>query len=99
MFLHLIFSIRFLHNKESGNQTDVSDFLLLEMAEDPELQLILFTLFLSIYMVTILGNPLVILAVSSDSHLCTPMYYFLSNLSFADICLSITTIPKMFVNK
>lgn len=69
------------------------------MIEDPELQFILFTLFLSIYMVTVLGNLLVILAVSSDSYLCTPMYYFLSNLSFADICLSITTIPKILVNK
>ena len=95
----MIFSIQFLHNKESGNQTDVSDFLLLRMIEDPELQLILFTLFLSIYMVTVFGNLLVILAVSSDSYLCIPMYYFLSNLSFADICLSITTIAKILVNK
>ncbi|EFB25544.1 hypothetical protein PANDA_010868, partial [Ailuropoda melanoleuca] len=51
-----------------------------------------------IYLVTILGNLLIILAVSSDSHLHTPMYFFLSNLSFTDICLSTTTIPKMLVN-
>ncbi|MBZ3885151.1 Olfactory receptor 7G1 [Sciurus carolinensis] len=50
------------------------------------------------YLVTILGNLLIILAVSSDSHLHTPMYYFLVNLSFTDICLSSSTIPKMLVN-
>ncbi|XP_033613191.1 olfactory receptor 7G2-like [Fukomys damarensis] len=50
------------------------------------------------YMVTILGNLLIILAVSSDSHLHTPMYFFLSSLSFTDICISTTTIPKMLVN-
>ncbi|XP_039107548.1 olfactory receptor 7G2-like [Hyaena hyaena] len=80
------------------NNTDVSEFLLLGLTEDPELQSLLFCLFLSMYLVTILGNLLIILAVSSDSHLHTPMYFFLSNLSFTDICLSTTTIPKMLVN-
>ncbi|XP_039107567.1 olfactory receptor 7G2-like [Hyaena hyaena] len=83
---------------EPRNQTDVSEFLLLGLTEDPELQPILFCLFLLMYLVTILGNLLVILAVSSDSHLHTPMYFFLSNLSFTDICLSTTMIPKMLVN-
>ncbi|XP_044110837.1 olfactory receptor 18-like [Neovison vison] len=50
------------------------------------------------YLVTLLGNLLIILAVSSDSHLHTPMYFFLSNLSLADIGFSTTTIPKMLVN-
>ncbi|XP_073743771.1 olfactory receptor 7G1-like [Callorhinus ursinus] len=80
------------------NKTGVSEFLLLEVTEDPELKPLLFILFLFIYLVTILGNLLIILAVSSDSHLHTPMYFFLSNLSFTDICLSTTTIPKMLVN-
>uniref|UniRef100_A0A8D0W7S3 Olfactory receptor n=1 Tax=Sus scrofa TaxID=9823 RepID=A0A8D0W7S3_PIG len=82
----------------SRNQTDVSKFLLLGLTEDPELQPFLFFLFLSIYLVTVLGNLLIILAVSSDSHLYTPMYFFLSSLSFIDICISTTTIPKMLVN-
>uniref|UniRef100_A0A8C7BI48 Olfactory receptor n=1 Tax=Neovison vison TaxID=452646 RepID=A0A8C7BI48_NEOVI len=81
-----------------GNKTGVSEFLLLEVTENPELKLFLFILFLSIYLVTILGNLLIILAVISDSHLHTPMYFFLSNLSFTDICLSTTTVPKMLVN-
>ncbi|XP_002921966.3 olfactory receptor 7G1 [Ailuropoda melanoleuca] len=80
------------------NKTGVSEFLLLEVTEDPELKPLLFILFLCVYLVTILGNLLIILAVSSDSHLHTPMYFFLSNLSFTDICLSTTTIPKMLVN-
>ncbi|XP_037363847.1 olfactory receptor 1078-like [Talpa occidentalis] len=50
------------------------------------------------YLITVFGNLLIILAVSSNSHLQTPMYFFLSNLSFADICFTSTTIPKMLVN-
>ncbi|XP_049644216.1 olfactory receptor 7A10-like [Suncus etruscus] len=50
------------------------------------------------YLVTVLGNLLIILAVSSDSRLHTPMYFFLSNLSFVDICFTSTTIPNMLVN-
>ncbi|XP_027810687.2 olfactory receptor 7G2-like [Marmota flaviventris] len=80
------------------NQTDVSEFLLLGLTDDPALQPLIFSLFLSMYLVTILGNLLIILAISSDSHLHTPMYFFLSNLSCTDICLSTTTVPKMLVN-
>ncbi|KAM4887467.1 olfactory receptor 7E178-like [Thomomys bottae] len=50
------------------------------------------------YLTTILGNLLIILAVSSDPHLHTPMYFFLCNLSLADICFTSTTVPKMLVN-
>ena len=50
------------------------------------------------YLITVFGNLLIILAVSSDSHLHTPMYFFLSNLSFVDICFTSTTIPKMLSN-
>ncbi|EFB20424.1 hypothetical protein PANDA_020936, partial [Ailuropoda melanoleuca] len=50
------------------------------------------------YLITVFGNLLIILAVSSDSHLHTPMYLFLTNLSFADICFTSTTVPKMLWN-
>ncbi|XP_062966068.1 olfactory receptor 7G2-like [Cynocephalus volans] len=83
---------------EPRNQTGVSEFFLQGLTEDPELQPLLCSLFLSIYLVTILGNLLIILAVISDTHLHTPMYFFLSHLSLADICLSTTTIPKMLLN-
>uniref|UniRef100_A0A671G4K1 Olfactory receptor n=1 Tax=Rhinolophus ferrumequinum TaxID=59479 RepID=A0A671G4K1_RHIFE len=83
---------------EPDNGTRISEFLLLGLSEEPELQPLLFGLFLSMYLITVFGNLLIILAVSSDSHLHTPMYFFLSNLSFVDICFTSTTVPKMLVN-
>ncbi|XP_008709398.2 olfactory receptor 7A17-like [Ursus maritimus] len=86
------------HNTGLGNDTQFSGFLLLGLSNKPELQPLLFGLFLSMYLITVFGNLLIILAVSSDSHLHTPMYFFLANLSFVDICFTSTTIPKMLVN-
>uniref|UniRef100_A0A8C3YSR3 G-protein coupled receptors family 1 profile domain-containing protein n=1 Tax=Catagonus wagneri TaxID=51154 RepID=A0A8C3YSR3_9CETA len=83
---------------EAGNHTGMSLFLLLGLSEDPELQPLIFGLFLSMYLITVLGNLLIILAVSSDSHLHTPMYFFIANLSFVDICFVSATVPKMLVN-
>ncbi|XP_004781467.1 olfactory receptor-like protein OLF4 [Mustela nigripes] len=83
---------------DPGNNTGMSKFLLLGFSEDPELQPLIFGLFLSMYLITLFGNLLLILAVSSDSHLHTPMYFFLVNLSFADTCFTSTTIPKMLRN-
>ncbi|XP_074194782.1 olfactory receptor 7A17-like [Rhinolophus sinicus] len=83
---------------ELENLTRVSEFVLLGLSEEPGLQPLLFGLFLSMYLVTVLGNLLIVLAVSSDSHLHMPMYFFLSNLSFVDICFTSTTVPKMLVN-
>ncbi|XP_045847569.1 olfactory receptor 7A17-like [Meles meles] len=83
---------------EPGNDTQISGFLLLGLSEDPELQPLIFGLFLSMYIITVFGNLLIILAVSSDSHLHTPMYFFLANLSFVDICFTSTTVPKMLQN-
>uniref|UniRef100_A0A8D2DMT5 G-protein coupled receptors family 1 profile domain-containing protein n=1 Tax=Sciurus vulgaris TaxID=55149 RepID=A0A8D2DMT5_SCIVU len=81
---------------ESENQTGPIEFLLLGLSEDAEVQpSLLFSLFLTVYLVTVLENLLIILAVSSDSHLHTPMYFFLSNLFFTDVCLSTSTIPKI----
>ncbi|XP_072462608.1 olfactory receptor 7C1-like [Notamacropus eugenii] len=100
---HLIhFSHFFSHRKTSylgpANQTHVSEFLLLGFSEKPEHQLPLFELFLSMYLVTIGGNLLIMLTIGSDSHLRTPMYFFLSNLSLVDLCLVSTLVPKMLVN-
>ncbi|XP_004593464.2 olfactory receptor 7A10-like [Ochotona princeps] len=80
------------------NQTEFSEFLLLGFSEDPALQPILFGLFLSMYVICVSGNLLIILAILSETHLHTPMYFFLANLSFSDICFITTTIPKMLVN-
>ncbi|VFV30435.1 olfactory receptor 7a17-like [Lynx pardinus] len=83
---------------ESENQTCVLEFILLGVSEDVLLQPLLFGLFLSMYLVTFIGNLLIILVIITDSHLHTPMYFFLSNLSLADICFISTTIPKMLLN-
>ncbi|XP_007956587.1 olfactory receptor 7D4-like [Orycteropus afer afer] len=83
---------------ESENQTNISEFLLLGLSEDPEFQPLFFGLFLSMYLTAVLGNLLIILAIIFDSHLHTPMYFFLSNLSFVDICFIMTTVPKILVN-
>ena len=86
------------HCETARNQTGSSEFLLLGFSESPELQPLMFGLFLSMYLITVFGNLLIILAVSSDSKLHTPMYFVLSNLSFVDICFTSTTIPKMLWN-
>ncbi|XP_021010880.1 olfactory receptor 18-like [Mus caroli] len=83
---------------EPYNLTGTLEFILLGLSEDPELQLILFALFLLIYLLTMLGNVLIILAISFDSHLHSPMYFFLYNLSLSDMGFSSTTIPKMLIN-
>ncbi|XP_052051583.1 olfactory receptor 1361-like [Apodemus sylvaticus] len=82
----------------SINQSSVSEFLLLGLSRQPQQQQLLFLLFLIMYLATVLGNLLIILAISTDSHLHTPMYFFLSNLSFVDVCFSSTIVPKVLAN-
>ncbi|XP_041532526.1 olfactory receptor 1361-like [Microtus oregoni] len=81
-----------------SNQSSVSEFLLLGLSRDPQQQRFLFLLFLTMYLATVLGNLLIILAIGTDSRLHTPMYFFLSNLSFVDVCFSSTTVPKVLAN-
>ncbi|XP_076975525.1 olfactory receptor-like protein OLF4 [Tamandua tetradactyla] len=83
---------------EPGNNTWNAQFLLLGFSEEQELQPLVFGLFLSMYLITVFGNLLIILATITDSHLHTPMYFFVSNLSFCDICFTSTTAPKMLFN-
>ncbi|XP_047386318.1 olfactory receptor 7G1-like [Sciurus carolinensis] len=93
-----IFPISLSNITESENQVGTVEFLLLGLSDDPDLQTLLFGLFLSMYLVTVLGKLLIIMAISSDSYLHTPMYFFLCNLSFNDICFIYTTVPKILVN-
>ncbi|XP_076433619.1 olfactory receptor 1f45-like [Peromyscus maniculatus bairdii] len=81
-----------------SNQSSVSEFLLLGLSRQPQQQQLLFLLFLIMYLATVLGNLLIILAIGTDSRLHTPMYFFLSNLSFVDVCFSSTTVPKVLAN-
>nr|XP_051679676.1 olfactory receptor 2D3-like [Oryctolagus cuniculus] len=80
------------------NQSSVTEFVLLGLSQDPETQVLLFFLFLSIYLLTVLGNLLIFTLLHIDSRLHTPMYFFLRNLSFADLCFSTTTVPQVLVH-
>ncbi|XP_075415711.1 olfactory receptor-like protein DTMT [Tenrec ecaudatus] len=80
------------------NQTIVSDFLLLGLPIEPEQHNLFYTLFLAMYVTTVMGNMLIIILIRLDSHLHTPMYLFLSNLSFSDLCFSSVTMPKLLQN-
>ncbi|XP_062053398.1 olfactory receptor 1S1-like [Lepus europaeus] len=85
-------------NMHQRNQTTISEFILLGLSGQTEQQKLLFVLFLSMYLVTVVGNGLIILAISLDSNLHTPMYLFLANLSFADMSSISTSVPKMLLN-
>ncbi|XP_036761996.2 olfactory receptor 1D2-like [Manis pentadactyla] len=80
------------------NRSGVSEFLLLGLSENPEEQGVLFWMFLSMYLVTVVGHVLIILAIGSDSRLHTPMYFFLANLSLTDLFFVTNTIPKTLMN-
>ncbi|XP_015281471.1 PREDICTED: olfactory receptor 1E5-like [Gekko japonicus] len=81
------------------NQTELSGFLLLDLSTQPEHQRLLASLFLAMYLLILLGNLLIILLIRLDAHLCqTPMYFFLTHLSLADVGFASVTIPKMLQN-
>ncbi|XP_054850751.1 olfactory receptor 5A2-like [Eublepharis macularius] len=80
------------------NQTTVAEFVLLGLSDDRTIQVFLFLVFLPIYLITLVGNMLIMVVIRIDPQLHTPMYFFLSNLSFLDICYSSVTVPKMLEN-
>ncbi|XP_060463744.2 olfactory receptor 8G2-like [Panthera onca] len=84
--------------RDSGNHSTVTEFILAGLTEKPELQLPLLILFLGVYVVTVMGNLAMITLIGLSAHLHTPMYYFLSNLSFIDLCHSTVITPKMLAN-
>ncbi|XP_040860150.1 olfactory receptor 8H1-like [Ochotona curzoniae] len=80
------------------NYTNVPDFILAGLTESAELQLVLSVLFLLIYLGTVLGNVGMMLIIRLDPHLHTPMYFFLSHLSFLDLSYSNVITPKTLEN-
>ncbi|MBZ3871390.1 Olfactory receptor 5D13 [Sciurus carolinensis] len=88
----------FLRNKTQENKTAGVTFILLGFSEYPELQVPLFLLFLTIYTVTVLGNTGMILVIRVNPKLHTPMYFFLSHLSYIDFCYSTVVTPKLLEN-
>ncbi|XP_008053603.1 olfactory receptor 1440-like [Carlito syrichta] len=77
------------------NSTTIVKFILLGFSEFPKFTIALFSVFLGIYLVTVSWNVSLIALIRMDSHLHTPMYFFLSSLSFLDICYVTTIAPKM----
>ncbi|XP_012321691.2 olfactory receptor 4E2 [Aotus nancymaae] len=77
------------------NQTRVTEFVFLGLTDNWVLEILLFMAFSAIYVLTLAGNILIIIATVFTPRLHTPMYFFLSNLSFIDICHSSVTVPKM----
>ncbi|XP_015361954.1 olfactory receptor 5B17-like [Marmota marmota marmota] len=77
------------------NNTEVREFILLGLTSAPQLQLPLFILFAVVYLITLVGNLGMITLILLDSHLHTPMYFFLSHLSLVDFCSSSAVTPKV----
>ncbi|XP_034277587.1 olfactory receptor 2G3-like [Pantherophis guttatus] len=83
---------------ETSNQSYQGEFILLGVADRPCLEMLLFALVLVCYMMTLLGNTTIIVVSRLDPGLHTPMYFFLSNLSFIDLCFTTSLGPHMLVN-
>ncbi|XP_021034187.1 olfactory receptor 5M11-like [Mus caroli] len=81
-----------------SNSTKITEFILLGLTDRPELQPLLFVLFLFVYIVTVLGNMGMMALIRLDSRLHKPMYFFLSNLAFVDLCYTSTATPQMLTN-
>uniref|UniRef100_A0A8D1AMF5 Olfactory receptor n=1 Tax=Sus scrofa TaxID=9823 RepID=A0A8D1AMF5_PIG len=80
------------------SQGGITEFILLGLTDDPELNTVLFVLFLLIYLITVVGNLWVIIVVLVSAQLHSPKNFFLSQLAFLDFCYSSVFIPKMLVN-
>ncbi|XP_006864765.1 PREDICTED: olfactory receptor 13D1-like [Chrysochloris asiatica] len=81
-----------------GNYSTVTEFFLVGLSQYPELQFSLFVLCLIMYLIILLGNSFLIIISILDSRLHTPMYFFLGNLSFLDICYTSSSIPSMLIS-
>nr|XP_034964309.1 olfactory receptor 4S2-like [Zootoca vivipara] len=79
------------------NINNVTEFIFFGLTQNEQLEKICFVLFLFLYLVIVLGNLLIIVTIFLSSRLNSPMYFFLSYLSFVDICYSSVTAPKMIV--
>ncbi|XP_030042561.1 olfactory receptor 1509-like [Microcaecilia unicolor] len=80
-----------------SNETRVTEFILKGLYSNPDLQIIFFMLFFVMYLITIVGNLLILSTIYVDAQLHTPMYFFLSNLSFIDLSFSTVTVPRSLV--
>lgn len=77
------------------NETSIKEFILVGFSKAPNIQRLLFVVFLFIYIITVIGNLSIIFAYKFTSELQTPMYFFLAHFSFLEICYVSTTVPKL----
>ena len=89
---------RFLVAMTQGNSTEVTEFFLLGFGAQHRFRYALFVVFLVIYATSMVGNIGMILLIKTDSRLRTPMYFFLQNLAFVDICYTSAITPKILQN-
>ncbi|VCW64659.1 unnamed protein product [Gulo gulo] len=87
-----------MKNELNRNYSEVTEFILLGFGTPPKLQILLFLVFLLIYTVTVVGNISMIIVIKMDSRLQMPMYFFLRNLSYLDLCYSTVIAPKTLAN-
>ncbi|XP_040600917.1 olfactory receptor 4F17-like [Mesocricetus auratus] len=80
------------------NHSVVTEFVLIGLSDSQELQIFLFAFFFIFFVGIVFGNLLIVITVTSDSHLHSPMYFLLANLSFIDLSLSSVTAPKMIAD-
>ncbi|XP_069083457.1 olfactory receptor 8U3-like [Pleurodeles waltl] len=83
---------------EGRNSTVLTEFLLSGLTDVPELEILLFLIFFTVYIITIAGNGGIILLITSDPCLHVPMYFFISHLAFIDLFYSSTITPKMLAD-
>ncbi|XP_037694937.1 olfactory receptor 4C3 [Choloepus didactylus] len=77
---------------------NITEFFMLGLSQNPEVQRILFVVFLIFYVLTVCGNVLIVVTITSNPTLASPMYFFLANLSFIDTCYSSSMTPKLIVD-
>ncbi|XP_003472621.3 olfactory receptor 8B12-like [Cavia porcellus] len=82
----------------TARNSSVTEFTLAGLTDEPGLRIPLFFLFIDFYLITVLGNLGLIILIALNSHLHTPMYFFLFNLSLIDLSYSTTIVPKMLMN-
>ncbi|XP_074051204.1 olfactory receptor 2A1/2A42-like [Macrotis lagotis] len=81
-----------------NNQTTVTDFILMGFLVSPKMHMVLFGFFFLLYILTLLGNGVILGLICLDSRLHTPMYFFLSQLAIVDISYASNTVPQMLAN-
>ncbi|XP_054999338.1 olfactory receptor 4D6-like [Sorex araneus] len=81
-----------------SNHTNMEEFVFIELSRFREMEFFLFVVFLAVYITTLLGNALIVVTITLESHLHTPMYFLLRNKSVLDIVFSSITVPKFLVD-